>query len=407
MQESYKNERQMIIELRLANIFSIRDEITLDLTSGKSKSDNASKLADNEFTALDYKLLKTAPIFGANASGKSNVLKAVAFCRDLVLNSHNNNEGTVFGFEPFKFEGYSDRESSFLIRFVYDGVEYEYSFSFIKTGITKESLSHSPNGRMAEVFTRDESKGPEKSAIYSFRPAVKRPLDVAVNTSRKTLFVSRASQMDRDIAKKVYAFFLDGMDFMNPLGADSQMRLFSAHRNILLDALRIADSDIADIRLGTTATGAPHFVTYHSVDKAIPFDLDTEESDGTRKLFYALLRVVDAVAGGKTLFWDEIDSSLHPKIVEYIFAFFHCGDGAQLVCTTHDTNLLDLHKLRKDQIYFANKKDNGATELYSLFDFKDFRDTMNLQKAYIQGRFDAVPYVDASAKTLKRLFADA
>lgn len=397
----------MIIELRLTNIFSIKDEVVLNLTSGKSKSDNASKLADNEFAALDYKLLKTAPIFGANASGKSNILKAVAFCRELVLNSHNNNEGTEFGFEPFKFDGYNNRESSFLIHFIHDKVEYEYSFSFTKTGVTRESLSYYPNGRMAEVFTRDESKGPDKSDIYSFRPVVKRPLDVAVNTSRKTLFISRASQMDRDIAKKVYAFFLDEMDFMKPLGTESQVRLFSAHSNILLNALRIADSDIADIRLGTTTTGAPHFVTYHNADKAIPFDLDTEESDGTKKLFYAILRVVDAISGNKTLFWDEIDSSLHPKIVEYIFAFFHCGDGAQLVCTTHDTNLLDLHKLRKDQIYFANKKDNGATELYSLFDFKDFRDTMNLQKAYIQGRFDAVPYVDASVKTLKRLFADA
>ena len=89
--------------------------------------------------------------------------------------------------------------------------------------------------------------------------------------------------------------------------------------------------------------------------------------------------------------------------MEYIFTLFHRSAGAQLICTTHNTNLLDLHKMRKDQIYFVNKKEDGSSDLYSLFDYKDFRDTMDLEKAYLQGRFDAVPYIDDSELNLKSL----
>lgn len=155
-------------------------------------------LDSNLFTIGGEQMLKSVAVFGANASGKSNVIKAIRACVSMIRSSHNYNEDTVFGFKPFKFEGYDLRPSCFYIRFIMDSVEYEYSFSMTQTEILTEQLYYYPNGRRSLVFSHDERKGPDKKDVYEFKFALKRPMDVAVNTSRKTLFISRASQMDRE-----------------------------------------------------------------------------------------------------------------------------------------------------------------------------------------------------------------
>jgi len=116
-----------------------------------------------------------------------------------------------------------------------------------------------------------------------------------------------------------------------------------------------------------------------------------------------MLTLLDVIKNNKVLLIDEIEESLHPKIINYIFNLFKAGDKAQLLCTTHNTQFLDLKKFRKDQIYFINKCSNGASDLYSLYDYSDFRDTMNLEKAYMQGRFDAIPIINDSYVQLKTL----
>ena len=391
----------MVIEIRLSNMFSVKDEIVLDMTSGGSKSKNASALASNCFRWKDYELLKSVAIYGANASGKSNVLKAISFCCMMVLNSHNFNENVSFNFKPFKFEGYSNKPSTFFIRFIFEDVEYEYSFSMTQSEIVTESLYYYPNGRKAEVFSRDERKGIDKRDVYSFKSAIKRPFDVAINTSRKTLFISRASQMDRDIAKRVYSFFHSSLMFSPVMPNELVEQLFYSYKNQLIAALQIADSDIVDVKLKID-TGL-HFITFHKSDLSVPFDMESEESSGTKRLFYMMIQILDILKNNKTLLWDEIESSLHSKIVEYLFSLFHFSRGAQLICTTHNTNLLDLKKMRKDQLYFVNKGSDGASDLYSLYDYKDFRDTMDVEKAYMQGRFDAIPYIDDSELKVKAL----
>ena len=133
-------------------------------------------------------------IIGPNASGKSNVMKAINFCCRMILDSHLYNEGTVFNFEPFKFDGWQDKSSKFLIDFVCDNIEYEYSFELTKEGILSESLYHYPVGRRAKVFVR------EANGKYSFGTGViAKPLDVVLNTSEKNLFLSRASSMNREV----------------------------------------------------------------------------------------------------------------------------------------------------------------------------------------------------------------
>lgn len=378
----------MILLFRLNNIFSFRDETTLDLQAAKIQTEKGKALSGNMFPAAGGQVLKSVSVFGANASGKSNVMKGIHACVDMIRTSHTYNENTIFAVAPFKFDGYDKNPSSFFVRFIIDGIEYEYSFSMTRTEILTEHLFYYPKGRRSLVFSRNESKGPDKKNIYEFKQAIKRPMDVAANTSRKTLFISRASQMDRDIAKRVFRFFsedvvLDYKESAMPI--DSFMK---TRKEQILEILNTADSDIVDIRIQGNA-----LKTFHRGNPDIAFDFDTEESEGTKTLFQMMLSMIDIIRNGRTLLIDEIDTSLHPHLVEYIINLFNNSDNAQLIYTTHNTHLLNTDFQRRDQVYFVNKREDGCSDLYSLYDFKDFRDTFDMEKAYLQGRFDAVPYL--------------
>lgn len=378
----------MILLFRLNNIFSFRDETTLDLQAAKIQTEKGKALSGNLFPAAGRQVLKSVSVFGANASGKSNVIKGIKACVDMIRTSHTYNENSIFAVAPFKFDGYDKNPSSFFVRFIIDGIEYEYSFSMTRTEILTEQLFYYPKGRRSLVFSRNESKGPDKKYIYEFKQAIKRPMDVAANTSRKTLFISRASQMDRDIAKRVFRFFsedimLDYKESAMPI--DSFMK---TRKEQILEILNTADSDIVDIRIQGNA-----LKTFHRGNPDIAFDYDTEESEGTKTLFQMMLSMIDIIRNGRTLLIDEIDTSLHPHLVEYIINLFNNSDNAQLIYTTHNTHLLNTDFQRRDQVYFVNKREDGGSDLYSLYDFKDFRDTFDMEKAYLQGRFDAVPYL--------------
>ena len=413
----------MILEIRLSNFFSINEEVILDMRTANIKSKNAKLLKNNVFEYNDNSILKTVVLYGANASGKSNIIKAIRFCSLMVINSHNHNENAIFNFKKFKFKNSSKKLSNYFIRFVSNNIEYEYTYSLLQDRIVTESLHYYPKGRIAKIFTRDERLGDSKKAKYSFGSIIKRPFDVADNTSDKTLYISRASQMDRDIAKEIFSYF-NNTFILGYIGYNAPQVeiLFKKYKEQLLEALKIADSDIIDIKINKIK--APHkninanlddltlsiedviqdalqIKTYHKADPSVGFDLLLEESEGTKKLFVIMLGILDIVSHNKILMIDEIGESLHSDIIEYIFNLFRAGNKAQLICTTHNTRFLDLKKFRKDQIYFVNKKPDASTDLYSLYDYSDFRDTMDLEKAYLQGRFDAVPFVNDSLQNLK------
>jgi AAA15 family ATPase/GTPase len=419
----------MIKEIHFSNFYSIKEEIVLDLKAGNIKTQKSQDLSNNVFDFNDTQVLKSVALYGANASGKSNIIKAIQFCVSMIFNSHNHNENIIFNFKPFKFYDFAKKPSTFKILFAIKEIEYEYSFSLNQFEIITEELYYYPNGRRAKVFSRDETLGTEKSKIYSFSSAIKKPLDVAENTSKKTLYISRASQMDREIAKDIFRFFNEsfilGYTGFNKLTVE---KLFKENRNQLIKALQIADSDIVDIQIkneirpsknlnadflkGTASiedTEQMHLTisSFHKSNPNIEFDFATEESAGTKALFAFMLTILDVIRNNKILLVDEIEMSLHTKIVEYIIELFNASESAQLIYSTHNTNLLNLDKLRKDQIYFVNKNDDGATDLYSLFDYKDFRDTMDVEKAYLQGRFDAIPYINDSLENLKSLLNES
>lgn len=391
----------MVLRIELSNFFSIRDLLSIDFRAANIHTRLAGELRDNVMEWSGMNVLKTIGLFGPNASGKSNIIKAIRFCWSLILHSIDSNVGTVFDFAPFKFNGYDNQPSSFLINFVIDGIEYEYSFTLTRTAILDEALYYYPKGRRARVFTRHGIQPPK----YTFGEGLfTRPLDVVTNTSDKNLFLTRASSMNREIAQRVYRYFLDDLlPGIQTSDVQSNTDNFNAYKPLILRALSICDTDIVDIKINK-ANG--HFVTYHKENPSLPFDLLTEESDGTIKLFRILLNLLDVVKHGKTLLLDEFDSSLHIRLADFIIDLVHASKASQLLFTSHSTNLIDIHRFRKDQIAFVNKRSNASTEVYSLFDYKDFRDNMDAEKAYIQGRFDAVPYVESSVSGLKSLLKE-
>lgn len=412
----------MVLEIRLRNFFSINEEVVLDMKAANLQTKESKDLLGNTFVRNGERLLKTVAIYGANASGKSNIIKAIRACVQMVFESHNYNENTIFAFTPFKFGGIG-KPSHFYIRFMIGDVEYEYSFSLTNTEIITEDLYYYPNGRKKLVFARDERRGPDKKNIYEFRSVIRRPLDVAANTSNKTLFVSRASQMDRDVAKDVFRYFNERF-ILNYLGYNSYSiaSLLNSNKDIILKVLKAADSDIIDIQSQhelkslTTAVFDSQsnrllsrddiqkpqlkITTFHRNNPEVAFDFYMEESSGTQEFFHMMLTILNIIKNNKVLLIDEISMGLHVNLVEYILNLFHQSESAQLIFSTHNTNLLNMKKLRKDQVYFVNKRDDGSSDLYSLFDYKDFRENMDAEKAYLQGRFDAVPYIDESSNAL-------
>lgn len=406
----------MILKIEFENFFSIRDQVRIDFRAANINTALARELGHNVMDWNGVPVLKSVGLFGPNASGKSNILKAIDFCCRMILNSHLYNEGTVFNFEPFKFDGWQNKTSKFMIDFVCEGIEYEYSFELTKTKVISESLYHYPLGRRAKVFLR------AADGKYSFGSgAINKPSDVVLNTSDKNLFLSRASLMNREIAKKIYRYFLNqfllGLVNVNEiLVLDS----FNTYKKVILKALEICDTDITDIEARKEQVPAPiaipgqgdlsfklidvlKFKTIHRNQKDVMFDLDLEESNGTRKLFQILIRLLDVVKNRKGIMMDEFDMGLHTRLADFILDLIHASKGSQLLFSSHNTNLIDVKRLRRDQIVFVNKSEDGATEVYSLYDFKDFRENMDAEKGYIQGRFDAVPYVDSSVDSIKQL----
>ena len=407
----------MILKIEFENFFSIRDRIRIDFRAGNINTTLARELSHNVMEWNGVPILKTVGLFGPNASGKSNILKSINFCCRLILDSHLNNEGVVFNFEPFKFDGWLNKPSKFLIDFVCDDVEYEYSFELTKNRILSESLYHYPFGRRAKVFVR------ATNGQYSFGTGIfSKPTDVVLNTSNKNLFLSRASSMNREIAQKLYRYFMNQF-LLGLVNVNEMMVLdsFNTYKKVILKALEICDTDITDIEARKEQIYAPaavlgqvevklvdvlKFKTFHRNQKDVMFDMDMEESDGTRKLFQILIRLLDVVKNKKSIMMDEFDMGLHTRLADFILDLIHASESSQLLFTSHNTNLIDVKRLRRDQIVFVNKSEQGATEVYSLYDFKDFRENMDAEKGYIQGRFDAVPYVDSSVSSIKQLLED-
>ena len=413
----------MLIEFRVENHRSLRDEQALTLEAGRIGE--SSDPRPRRVAGHGESLLPAAVIYGANASGKSNVLAALAFMREAVILSHRQWEPeggiprTAFGWGDKRNES-SMFEASFLV----EGVKYEYGFAVDDEVVREEWLFAWPNHRKQMWFEREGDR-------FKFGEHLNGPNDAVKEVTRpNALFLSAAAQHGHKQLTPVYTWFR-GLITVNVPGrrsrsfrggfiqgtffsfGDEQLPLFASYEADDTLAVRIgqllkaADVGVVDIKRidhreeyqGETSRQRRILLQHQAGDDDSWLDLE-EESEGTKTLFRIASPLFHALDSGRLLLVDELESSLHPSLGLAIVKMFNSPKtnpkNAQIVFTTHDTNLLGTTlgepPLRRDQVWFTEKDKEGASKLYPLTDYKP-RKAENLERGYLQGRYGAIPFL--------------
>ena len=405
----------MLLEFSCSNHRSIRDEILFSAIAGSDKTH-----AENIEKAADVEVLKSSVIYGANGSGKSNFIDAIAFVKNLVSNSINHQPGQGILQVPHKLEGY-ERKSNYKIQFVVDGIRYAFGFSLRNMLVAEEYLYYFPNGRQTKIFERD---GEEYSAGRNFRNRFNSCKDVLKPNRLMLSCAANFSSVDEVTA--AYRFFNDELVIYNSGNQENWMN-YSLHQintnekvkaTVLkfLDALGTGIKDIyVDIKKeDLDVSHLPPFLSdefkkillQEKIDaisakvlyEGFETDLISEESTGIKKLFGILCPFIDIIANGKVLVCDELESNLHESLLFGLVKQFVNTRGskpAQLIFTTHETGLLNLDLFRRDQIWFTeNKPADRSTDLFSLTEIRNVRKDENFGKGYIAGKYGAIPMLN-------------
>lgn len=428
-----------IVNFKVKNFRSFYNEtiFSMQATTNNEYNEFNTFLCDNKLlVGNENKLLKTALMFGANASGKSNLVKALDHMRLMVLNSANTNNPMIVpaiqNTTPFAFYKNSDKEPSlFEIEIISNDIFYDYGFEIANQRITLEFLKKRTNGRLVNVFERELN-------YINFGKTTKN--NNVENISSQSLFVSFANTpflaLDKDIIqdlKNVYNWFSEPNLFIINEYIMNRYKVYQEengkYAKMALDFLKKADIGIEDFSVvqQKLADKTSPFINVYgkhppqvetSDNEVLGLDLKTDfnvydyknnvvdkkeifiekdygfHSDGTYRLMQILGLILKVLDKGGILVVDEIDSKLNFLIVDYIFKAFNSINkninNAQLITTAHNVLLMD-DGLRRDQIYFASKNKFGSTEIYSLADFNDIRKTDLFSKKYLLGFYSAIP----------------
>lgn len=415
----------MLLSFRFANFRSFRKEQELSLVAGPFK-DRPEVILRSE--GLRDGVLPVAAIYGANASGKTNVLRALAFMAKAVRASHRAwpPDGPVPA-EPFALGQESKRAPSrFVADFLVDGKRHQYGFALDSEAVLEEWLFAYPTGKKQTWFSR---KSGEPMSFGAKMPGENRMIE---NLTRKnSLFLSAAAQNNHETLLPVYKWFSSSLSFVAGERRDVLQEQTASlcekgeDRKAIVHLMAVADLGVEDVTvhkesfstgqrqiLETLASALESKGTVqipearirvqllHRVgSKAIPLELE-EESDGTRAFFSLLGPTLDALKAGGIVCIDELDASLHSLLAIQLIRLFSERStnprAAQLIFNTHDTNLLSSGLLRRDQIWFTEKSNDASTHLYPLSDFKPRRNE-NLESGYLQGRYGAIPFINPEA----------
>jgi AAA15 family ATPase/GTPase len=422
----------MLVEFRVKNFRSLRDEQVFTLVASKDKSLHDTNTISTGVKAAPH-LLRSAVVYGANAGGKSNLIKALQYMRGVVTESATVIQpGQTFGVQPFRLDSESaGQPTEFEVTFLRDGVRYQYGFAMTTQRIVSEHLLVYKAFKPQHWFERHFDENADKD-IYEFGAGLKGPKNVWEGATRaNSLFLSMAVQLNSDALRPVFDWFSNSLVILNelsPLAPQKSVQMLqdTEQRKKICDFLRAADISISDIDVVTRkvmmhnvkidlATGkqeggqAENEVNevkfHHITDKGeATFDL-SEESSGTRNLLFLVGPVLDILNKGLTLVIDELDTSLHTLLVRELVRMFHRPEinigGAQLIFTTHDTSLLDAYGLfRRDQVWFVEKKKDQSSELYGLMDFGP-RKKEALERGYLHGRYGGVPFLRSMVEALR------
>lgn len=406
MQSKYS--QHMLVNFSFKNYRSFRDEATLSMEAA-----NINELPDAVMKVGESELLPVAVMYGANSSGKSNVLKALKAMRDILLNSVKLNPKDKLEADPFALNLTSgDEQTSFEIQFTNDSSRYRYGFDYTADGIVSEWLYEKRKGeREFELFLRSGDEFRISKTRFS------EGLGKQTATPSNRLFVSLVAQLNGEISKSILAWFdsieyISGMDgkgyagktlemlFSKENGSEDIARLFK-ETNLGFTSLDV-EQDKTDSREMKSETVHQLFDSEGREAGFRSFPTEKMESEGTKKMIEIAGPIFDAILNGKILVVDELDAKLHPFLTRKIISLFMDktvnNKGAQLIFATHDTNLLNIRFLRRDQIWFTEKDKTDSTELYSLVEFRDedgrkVRNDRNIEKDYINGRFGAIPFM--------------
>lgn len=404
----------MLLQFSIKNFRTFKDKATLSLIASNYDKDTREyeNIVINDLFGL--RLLKSAVIYGANASGKSKLLDAFAFMRYFIINSSKESQkGEVIKIEPFRLDQSSKIEpTEFEVIFIHNKVLFRYGFEVTKERIISEWLFYKPKTKEVELFYREGNEYKIHNRNFSKGDTVVKGGLVRDNA----LLISVAAQFNEKSAIEVLDWFEKNRVISGLYDAeyrDNTVNKLSdkSNKSRVLKFLKAADIGIEDLEILTINSGqfkeSPFSTvliiknTYEDKNKigTTPFFLSLDESEGTRKYFYILGPVIDALADGGILVVDELDSKLHPNLVCKIVSLFNSKEfnkkNAQLIFNTHDTNLLSSGLFRRDQIWFTNKNRYGEAKLYSLADFKsdEVRKTEPFEENYIRGKYGAVPFL--------------
>lgn len=409
----------MLLEFRVRNFRSIRDEQALTLIASGDKELAATHLAPTGLKAASH-ALRSVVVYGPNASGKSSLLRALDYMRAVVAESATNIQpGQTYNLVPFKLDALSAQQpTEFEITFLVEGVRHQYAFAMTPQRIVSESLLVYRSSKPTQLFGRQHMEGAGDD--YEFSTYLTGPRKLWQESTRpNALFLSMAAQLNSEQLSPIFNWIARHFTFL-PAGAAvlpefTTALLESAHgRASIRDFLAAADISIADVqavpRKGVHAQwvmGAGGMqasqeereflvpVFEHSTPHgSAKFELH-EESEGTQRLYGLIAPVLDCLREGRVLVVDELDSSLHTLLVRRLVTMFHTPElnpnGAQLIFSTHDTSLLDHTLFRRDQIWFTEKDADQATRLYPLTDFSP-RKQEAWERGYLSGRYGAVPF---------------
>jgi uncharacterized protein len=413
----------MIVEFTIENFRSFKERRTFSLISTKDKELSESNTFEY---SKNLNLLKSAVIYGANASGKSNFFEAlVFFLRFSVLSGPHNQTGDPIDTEPFALSRQTESApSSFEIVFVikeYDKeTRYRYGFSVNKEHVETEYLFAVYNVREVSLFIRNFQ---DINCTSYFKEGARGKASVRNNCS----FLSVCAQNNGEIASQIITYFrsmcvLYGA-YISPIFINKNKNKYENKKKIL-DFLKYADIQITNYKTEEIPAFGnikdPELAAFYKnkypnaqdqrllfahtfYDNETPvgekyFD-DDMESSGTLKLFSYSDVILEALEEGTSIFIDEFDNMLHPLIIEGIVKLFNSSitnpKNAQLIISCHAVNIMTNKLFRRDQIWFCEKDQYGATDLYSLVEYKEpVRKDASYNKNYLQGKYGAIPYID-------------
>ncbi len=409
----------MLLEFRIRNFRSFREEAVFSMAASSDM-----QFADTHtlMTGLDKlpRVVRTAAIYGANASGKSNIIKALQFMQSMVLTSSQVQPDTENNLVPFRLrENANDFPTLMEVTFIINGVRHQYGFEFTRKRVLAEWLLVYESAKPQAWFSRTFDEKKERyTYTYSDYFMGRKSLWEAA-TRKEVLFLTTAIQLNNEQLKPLYqhltselVIFPDGARIGFDFSAEFVEKEGNASRVAAL--LTAADTGISSVAIQNQGAKQVQFdfstnqPKVNDVEMKIPhfghriegrdylFEM-AEESAGTQLFFSLSGPLLDILERGRLLIVDELDSSLHPLLVQRIVDMFQSPEtnrnGAQLVFTTHDVSLLDSHKMRRDQVWFAEKDNDQVSHLFPLLDFSP-RKGEALERNYLGGRYGGIPILE-------------